>query len=77
MEPQNFPLQFRAKIIINDDARDFHDTINPSYTYSVANHHPCRNNSDNNLAFFLERAFFHRTFASSLRTKHLSDKTKK
>ena len=32
----------------------FHDTINPSYTYSVANHHPCRNNSDKNLGFFLE-----------------------
>ena len=36
----------------------------PLIPYSVTNHQPCRNNSDNNLANFLESAVFHRTFAS-------------
>ena len=49
----------------NDDARDFHDTINPSYTDSVANHNYCRNNSDKYLAFFLESAKNFLTFAMS------------
>ena len=34
------------------------------FLHSVANHSPCRNNSDKNLANFLESAKNHRTFAS-------------
>ncbi len=41
-----------------------HDTLKPSFPYSVAKHQACRNNSDNNQANFLESAQNPRTFAS-------------
>ena len=42
------------------------------HPYSVANHSPCRNNSDKNLDNFLESAQNHRTFAASSYINNLS-----
>ena len=46
-----------------------YDTLNPSFPYSVANHSPCRNNFDNNIANFLESVQNNHIFASDLRFK--------
>ena len=59
---------------VKDGAPFFYTLLRHDLTslpYSVANHSPCRNNSDKNLAFFLESAKNHLTFASSIRTNNI------
>ena len=65
-----FPKTYRIKI-------RFHDMIKAHTPYSVADHSPCRNNSDKNLAKFLESAVFHHTFAVSKGNNDNRDKKRK